>query len=267
MLGIALVVLLALLVACGGNDEPDATASSGDQPAAATATSADAPATATKPEQAEADDDPTATVADTAPTATEQSEDAGDDATATAEPSGDRLVGSASVDDDKDDVVNLLMQEPDDPMPGIDLVNVRIEGDGTQIVATIETAGDIEAQLSDDVDVSFDVHLWQDDKPAYALSFHHNGSDNWEATITDFSAGLLGDEDDVDTDIHVSGNTLSAAFPVDMLADLEDSFQWYSSVMLSEGGMAIGPNSWFDGAPENVIQLLAEPDEFVEFPQ
>jgi hypothetical protein len=31
--------------------------------------------------------------------------------------------------------------------------------------------------------------------------------------------------------------------------------------------MMIGPNSWFDGAPENVIALLADPDEFVEFPQ
>ena len=151
-------------------------------------------------------------------------------------------------------------------MPGIDLTNVTLEGDGSQIVVTIQTAGDIEAELSDDVDVSFDVHLWQDGMPAYALSFHHDGSDDWETTVTDFSVGL-GDEETVETEISISGNTLSAAFPGSMLPDLEASFEWYSSVMLSEGGMMIGPNSWFDGAPENVIMLLADPDEFVEFPQ
>jgi hypothetical protein len=151
-------------------------------------------------------------------------------------------------------------------MPGIDLTMVRIEADGEQIVVTIETAGDIADQFADDVDISFDVHLWQDNRPAYALSFHHNGTDDWEASVTDFSV-MLGDEETIDTEIEMSGNTLTAAFPTSMLEDLEPEFEWYSSVILSEGGMMIGPNSWFDGAPENVIALLADPDEFVEFPQ
>lgn len=278
MLGVAVVMLLALLAACGGDDDQATTPDSADQAITATVAAPEEPEETETSSSASSDqptspaDDPTATTAqDEATIATEADatvtpEDAADDPTATAELSGDRLVGTASVEDDADDVVNLLMQEPDEPMPGIDLTSVKLEGDGNQIVVTIQTAGDIAAELSDDVDVSFDVHLWQDDMPAYALSFHHNGSDDWEATVTDFSVGM-GDEETVDTEISISGNTLSAAFPGSLLPDIESSFEWYSSVMLSEGGMMIGPNSWFDGAPENVIALLADPDKFVSFPQ
>ena len=85
--------------------------------------------------------------------------------------------------------------------------------------------------------------------------------------MTDFGASLTGKETTIDTPITVSGNTLSAAFPADMLPDLHASFQWYSSVMLSPSGMMLGLGSWFDGAPDNVFALLANPDKFVEFPQ
>jgi hypothetical protein len=280
VLSITAALLLVLLAACGsdsdGNDSTT-TPAAGQTDVAAASTAApdeqstgttesasandptptdEAAATVAEATETEASDDPTATGAESA-----------EDPTATAADDGERLVGSASVDDDTDDVANILMQEPDEPMPGIDLTNVRIEGDGSQIVVTIQTAGDIEAELSDDVDVSFDVHLWQDDRPAYAMSFHHEGSDDWEATVTDFSVGLGGDEETVETEIGISGNTLTAAFPGSMMPDLEPTFEWYSSVMLSERGMVIGPGSWFDGAPENVIALLANPDEFVEFPQ
>lgn len=283
-LALAVVLLMALLAACGGGDESqDTTQPSGQAvtetaPAPQTTTASDS-----EDQEASSADEPTAK-----PAEEEASDDAesNDDAASSAESDDDAsneavnedddeekelstssehlVVGTASVDDDQDDVVNLLMQEPDDPMPGIDLRSVRIDADGNQIVVTIETAGDIESELSDDDDVSYDVHLWQDDEPRYAMSFHHNGTDDWEATVTDFSAGLLGDEDTVDTEIDVDGNTLRAAFPLSMMPELESSFEWYSSVMLSEDGMTL--NGWFDGAPENVIQLLADPDEFVEFP-
>lgn len=275
MLGVATILLLALLAACGGDGDQADTTETVDQAPTTTVTAPEETETSSSgaSEQATSPaDDPTATATQEAATAaiepeeTATSESPSNDPTATTGESEDRLVGTASVEDDQDDVVNLLMQEPDDPMPGIDLTNVLLEGDGSQIVVTIQTAGDIAAELSDDVDVSFDVHLWQDDMPAYALSFHHDGSDDWEATVTDFSVGL-GDEETIDTEISISGNTLSAAFPGSSLPDLEASFEWYSSVMLSEGGMMIGPDSWFDGAPENVIMLLADPDEFVEFPQ
>jgi hypothetical protein len=261
------ILLLALLAACGGDD--DATNTPGSTGAEATSdtsvteeaasdepTSTAEEETATEPEATsttakDEEEEPTATVADS---------------TAVPDDSGERLVGSAVVEDDREDVVNLLMQDPDEPMPGIDLVKVQLEGDGKEMVVTIETAGDIADELSEDVEVSFDVHLWQDGKPAYALSFHHDGTDDWEASVTDFSVGL-GDEETIDTEISASGNTLSAAFPGSMLPDLEATFEWYSSVVSSEGGMMIGPNAWFDGAPENVIMLLADPDEFVEFPQ
>jgi hypothetical protein len=240
-------------------------------PAAEAATEAPDDEAATEDSSGSADEATEETADDEAtaePEETAASDDNNDDSTATADDEGDgtRLVGSAQVEDDTEDVSNILMQEPDDPMPGIDLTMVRIEADGEQIVVTIETAGDIADQFSDDVDISFDVHLWQDNRPAYALSFHHNGTDDWEASVTDFST-LLGDEETIDTDIEQSGNTLTAAFPTSMLEDLEPEFEWYSSVILSEGGMMVGPNSWFDGAPENVIALLADPDEFVEFPQ
>jgi hypothetical protein len=284
-LGAVAILLLALLAACGGGDDQADTTETADQAATATVSTpeeTETPSSGASEQETSPADDPTATAtqeqeaatatieseatATSESEATATSESNADDPTATSAVSGDRLVGTASVDDDEDDVVNLLMQDPDEPMPGIDLTNVKLDGDGSQIVVTIQTAGDIAAELSDDVDVSFDVHLWQDDKPAYALSFHHNGSDDWEASVTDFSVGL-GDEETIDTEISISGNTLSAAFPGSMLPDLEASFEWYSSVMLSEGGMMIGPDSWFDGAPENVIMLLADPDEFVEFPQ
>lgn len=275
MLGVAAMLLLALLAACGGGDDDADTPDTGAGAQSATVTTPEETETSSSASSEQTPspaDEPAATATQEEATAVVESEETAtpeqtdDEPTATAEASEDRLTGTASVEDDEDDVVNLLMQEPDDPMPGIDLTNVHLEGDGSQIVVTIQTAGDIEAELSDDVDVSFDVHLWQDGTPAYALSFHHDGSDDWEATVTDFSVGL-GDEETVDTEISISGNTLSAAFPGSMLPDLEASFEWYSSVMLSEGGMMIGPDSWFDGAPENVIMLLADPDEFVEFPQ
>jgi hypothetical protein len=273
LVGAAMVILLALLVACGGDDDDATTPASANQstPAAETATEApDAEATTEESSGSadEATEEPADDEATAEPEETAATDDSTDEPTATAEDEGDgaRLVGSAQVEDDTDDVSNILMQEPDDPMPGIDLTMVRIEADGEQIVVTIETAGDIADQFADDVDISFDVHLWQDNRPAYALSFHHNGTDDWEASVTDFSV-MLGDEETIDTEIEMSGNTLTAAFPTSMLEDLEPEFEWYSSVILSEGGMMIGPNSWFDGAPENVIALLSDPDEFVEFPQ
>ncbi|HYI16854.1 MAG TPA: hypothetical protein VEX37_15760 [Thermomicrobiales bacterium] len=267
VLSLAAVLLLALLAACGGDsDEPTTTNTTGQSQAAATSSDEpDEQSTSSTGSESSSEPTPTEEAASADAEATEE-EVNDDDQTPTDSTGGNRLVGSASVDDDTDDVANILMQDPDEPMPGIDLTNVTIEGDGSEMVVTIQTAGDIEAELSDDIDVSFDVHLWQDDRPAYAMSFHHNGSDDWEATVTDFSIGL-GEEETIDTEISIAGNTLSAAFPVSMLPDLEDSFEWYSSVILSEGGMMIGPNSWFDGAPENVISLLANPEEFVEFPQ
>jgi hypothetical protein len=257
-----------LLAACGGGSDaatntPDGAASPSAAQSAATdtpSTATGAAATATKPAPAAA----TATApenADETPT-----DDTAANATATSSDTA-QLTGKASVDDVSADIVNLLNNPPDDPMPGIDLRKVQIEGDGQQIVATITTEGDIAAELSDDVDVSFDVHLWQDDRPAYAMSFHHNGSGDWEAIVTDFGASLMGTETTIDTPVTVDGNTLSAAFPADQFPDLDPTFQWYSSVMLSPSGMILGLGSWFDGAPDNVFALLANPDKFVEFPQ
>ncbi len=278
VVSIAAAVLLLLLAACGsdsdGNDSTTTTTAGQTDVAATTTAGTDEQATS----NTESADDPTPTDEATAAVDVATETEASDEPTATAEESNEdptataaddeaRPAGTASVDDDTDDVANILMQEPDEPMPGIDLTTIQIEGDGSEFVVTIQTAGDIEAELSDDVDVSFDVHLWQDDRPAYAMSFHHEGSDDWEATVTDFTVGLGGDEETVDTEIGISGNTLTAAFPVSMMPDLESTFEWYSSVILSDRGMMIGPGSWFDGAPENVIALLADPDEFVEFPQ
>jgi hypothetical protein len=262
LVGLATILLLAFLAACGGDDDDSDAAG---QPSATSATSSAAQATSADEEPTEEpEDEPTATETEDEPAATEDGEEP--TRTSESDSSDDRLVGSASVEDEREDVSNLLMSEPDEPMPGIDLTRVQLEGDGTSLVATIETAGDIADELSEDVEVSFDVHLWQDDKPAYALSFHHDGSGDWEATVTDFS-GLGSDEETIETEIRFSGNTLSAAFPVDMLPELESEFEWYASVMLSEGGMPISPDAWFDGAPENVIALLADPEQFVEFPQ
>lgn len=278
MLALVTTLLLALLAACGSDDD---SSSAQDNPDQSSSTSAVAPAApdASTPESSEAstedEEDPTPTAPQVEATATPaqreaatvvDDDDADETATKEAQDDEDRLVGRASVDDDEDDVVNLLMQEPDDPMPGIDLANVVLEGDGNEIVVTIQTFGDIQAELTDDVDVSFDVHLWQDGKPAYAMSFHYDDSDEWEATVTDFTVAF-GDEETVDTDITIVGNTISAAFPGSLFPEIEPSFEWYASVMLSEGEMAIGLDSWFDGAPENVLVLLADPDEFVEFPQ
>jgi len=272
LVGAIAVILLGLLAACGGEDDDSTTPAAGDQPSAAVATATSAPdPEPTKEDVAtEPPADPTATEDESSsepePTATEDAAEVEDEPTATVATDDDRIVGSASVDDDTEDVSNILMQEPDEPMPGIDLAHVSLEADGEQIVVTIETVGNIADELSEDVEVSFDVHLWQDGRPAYALSFHHDGSDDWEASITDFSVGL-GDEETINTTIEQTGNTLTAAFPISMLEELESSFEWYSSVILSEGGMMIGPGAWFDGAPDNVIALLADPDEFVEFPQ
>jgi hypothetical protein len=275
LVGAVTVILLALLVACGGDDDDATTPASASQSTPAVEAATEAPDEEATTEESsgsadEATEEPTEEEATAEPEETAATDDSNDDPTPTAEDEDDnddvRIVGSAQVEDDTDDVSNILMQEPDDPMPGIDLTMVRIEADGEQIVVTIETASDIADQFSEDVDISFDVHLWQDNRPAYALSFHHNGTDDWEASVTDFST-LLGDEETIDTEIEMSGNTLTAAFPTSMLEDLEAEFEWYSSVILSEGGMMIGPNSWFDGAPENVIALLADPEEFVEFPQ
>ena len=170
-------LLLALLVACGGGSDSSTTVSATATPAsgaaaatsaathAATATAqpsaAAEAATATAPEAAAAT--PTEAAVTSATTA----------ATAATSSSGGnaKLVGKASVDDISGDIVNLLGNPPDDAMPGIDLRNVKIEADGKQVLATITTEGDIAAQLSADVDVSFDVHLWQDSRPAYAMSF------------------------------------------------------------------------------------------------
>jgi hypothetical protein len=267
VLGLVIILLVGLLAACGGEDKQQDPTAVDNQEVETVANAPDA--TAASDQEAGSADEPTAEPADdeatvaSEPEATNDSK-VDDDEKELSKSSENLVVGSASVEDDEDDVINLLMQEPDDPMPGIDLRRVQIDADGNQIVVTIETEGDIAAQLSDDDDVSFDVHLWQDDKPRYAMSFHHNGSDDWEATVTDFSEGLLGDEDTVDTAVNLDGNRLSAAFPLSMMPELESSFEWYSSVMLAEDGMTL--NGWFDGAPENVIQLLADPDEFVEFP-
>lgn len=279
ILGLSAILLVALLAACSGDDEPNTPAAT-NQSTTATTTETEASETSSSGQATEPENEPTATEAEDAPTEASETEAtateddgesataavADDDPTATSAESEVQLVGTASVEDDSDDVVSILMQEPDDPMPGIDLTSAKLEADGSQIVVTIQTAGDIATELSDDVDVSFDVHIWQDDQPAYALSLQHNGSDDWEATVTDFSAGLGGDEETVDTEISVSGNVLTAAFPVALLPEIESPFDWYTSVMLSEGGM-IGGSSWFDGAPENVIALLADPEKFVEFPQ
>ena len=280
LLSLVLILSLAVLAACGtGDDDSDA----GDQATESSQSGSSGSQSTSSSEQAtEEEDDDATEAADDEPTEASDDEDAteaSDDEDEPTKGSDDEdepteesdsgsadseVVGSASVEDERDDVANILMQDPDEPMPGIDLTNVQIDADGSEIVVTIQTAGDIAAELSDDVEVSFDVHLWQEDRPAYAMSFHLNG-DDWEATITDFTSGS--DETTIDTPIDLSGSTLTAAFPIDMMAELEPEFQWYSSVMLSEGGFALGPDSWFDGAPENIISLLTDPEQFVEFPQ
>jgi hypothetical protein len=278
LVGLAIAALLAFFVACGGGgDDDDA---GGTAQPAATATTAsgsadtpeateeedDAEATATEedeePTATEEEDEPTPTAAEDEPTPTEES----DDATATPEDDGERLVGSAETSDDEDDVIQgILMQEPDDPLPGIDLIRVALDGDGQQVTVTIETAGDIAAEMTEDQEVSFDVHLWQDDQPRYAMSFKRKGDETeWEASVTDFDRGM--DEETVDTPVNVDGNTLTATFSADLFPELDPEFEWYSSVMLSDQrGLPI--DAYFDGAPENIIALIGNPEEFVEFPQ
>jgi hypothetical protein len=275
-LGASLV--LALIAACGGGSDTSTKAPAANSPtvgqaAASTATTQSTSAgqpTATGAAQAtstSADAKATATaLEETAPTSTPDTT-GGSTATTSGDGNGARLTGKASVDDVSGDIVNILGNAPDNPMPGMDLRKVQIEGDGTQVVVTITTEGDIAAELSADVDIAFDVHLWQDDRPAYAMSFHHKGSGDWEAVVTDFGASLMGTETTIDTPISVNGNTISEAFPADMMPDLRATFQWYSSDMHSPAGMMIGLQSYLDGAPDNVIALLANPDKFVEFPQ
>lgn len=273
LVGMAAGLLLVLLAACGfdDNEDPTATAASGQAvvtetpaPQDPSATPAPNEPTATQapagdPTATQAPEQPTATQAAGEPTATPDD----DEPTATSEQPARRLIGTAVVDDDTDDISDLLGMEPDDPLPGIDLTRVQLEGNGDNLTVTIETVGDIQAELVDDLQVSFDVHLWQDDMPVYAMSFHYDG-EAWEASITDFTEFM--EEETVDVQINLSGNTLSATFPGDMMPELEESFEWYSSVMLGESDMP-GLDSWFDGAPDNIFALLADPEEFVEFPQ
>jgi hypothetical protein len=264
--GLAAGLLLVVLAACGFNDDEDPTAAATATVPSGQVVATETPASA-DPSATPAPDEPTATPAPEQPTSTRAANEptaTPDDDEPTAEPLARRLEGSASVDDDTDDISDLLGMEPDDPMPGIDLTRVQLAGDGENLTVTIETAGDIQAELVDDLQVSFDVHLWQDDMPVYAMSFHWDG-EAWEATITDFS-GIMMDEQTVDVQINLNGNVLSATFPGAEMPDLEESFEWYSSVMLGESDMP-GLDSWFDGAPDNIFALLADPEEFVEFPQ
>lgn len=279
LLGVAASLLLVLLAACGFDDEDDPTATGAanvtSEAAASTETNepeSDDPSATPEDEEPTAapedDEEPTATQAADEPTATQAASEPtatpeDDEPTATSEQLARRLIGVAVVEDDTEDISDLLGNEPDDALPGIDLTRVQLEGDGENLTVTIETAGDIAAELTDDLQVSFDVHLWQDDMPVYAMSFHYDG-EAWEASITDFSEFM--DEETVDVEINLAGNTLSATFPGEMMPELEESFQWYSSVMLGESDMP-GLDSWFDGAPENIFALLADPEEFVEFPQ
>jgi hypothetical protein len=272
LFGLATAAMLVIFVACGGGDDDSANTTA----AATTAVEATSTPTA-EDESTEEADEATATEEDgntsvaTAdndePTPTEEDEPTAtvddEEPTETTESSGDRLVGVAETEDDRDDVSNILMNEPDDPLPGIDLTRVRLEGDGNQITVTIETAGDFASGMADDQEVSFDVHIWQDDMPRYAMSFKREANEDWEASVTDFDNGM--DEETVDTEVVVEGNTLTASFSADLFPELEAEFEWYSSVMLSEGGNPL--DAWFDGAPENIIALLGDPEEFVEFPQ
>jgi hypothetical protein len=272
LLGMTAALLLALLAACAGiNDDDDATevvpttptivvgeptaSTDAGQSSDPTATETE---TAAEPSATPAPEEPTATAAVDDPTATP------DDAPATQAPEDEVLLGMAVVEDETDDITDLLGNEPDDPLPGIDIVRVELVGDGSSLTVTIETAGDIQSAIGDDEEVSFDVHIWQDDMPAYAMSFHGDSEGEWEATVTDFSEMM--DETTVDTEISLNGNTLSATFPGDMMPDVEPSFEWYSSVMLGTGEL-FGLAGWFDGAPDNVFALIADPEKFEVFPQ
>jgi len=271
----ASVLLLALLAACAGiNDDDDETPVAPATPTGASSEattpdssgqSSDATPTESGSEPTEAADDPTATPQPDEPTtAADDPTATPDDEPATSEPSAEVLVGSAVVEDDTDDITDLLGNEPDDPLPGIDIVRVELVGDGSAMTVTIETAGDIQAAIAEDEEVSFDVHIWQDDSPAYAMSFHGDFEGEWEATVTDFSEMM--EETTVDTAVSLNGNTLSATFPGDLMPEIESSFEWYSSVMLSTGEL-FGLAGWFDGAPDNIFALIEDPEKFEVFPQ
>lgn len=247
MRSVSLLVLCGLfalmLAACGGSDsETSPTSTPGSSGSTATQTSPPDTPSATEPAAA-----PTATEQTTSPTEQEPSL-----------PDAEPFQGRADVDDETGDAES-SSQSSSEPLAGVDITRVTVEGDGDALVVTFEAATPFAEPVPSQQYVSWDVNIILDGILGYELRIYRSANAT-ELSIWDYDSMT---RVTVDGQTEIDGASMTASFPADMMPRVEGAFYWFAMVTCNDLANSV---DWEDTIPSTASIFSTRMDGFAIFP-